>query len=164
MSGLASDIDRRALMVRKVPQADVELARRGSRNGRSLAMFAAIRPPPVSLTKKSFERSLGSTLSFPGDRAWRSTHGCKSNIRPRRRGWDHCYGSCAILAVSAMPLHAQQPSTVQLNADAQNLFKIISSDKRKILTVTRNTAQCCGRVRSCGRIGGQRETASHRRP
>ena len=38
----------------------------------------------------------------------------------------------AILAVSAMPLHAQQPSTVQLNADAQNLFKIISSDKRKI--------------------------------
>ena len=39
----------------------------------------------------------------------------------------------AILAVSAMPLYAQQPSTaVQLNADAQNLFKIISSDKRKI--------------------------------
>src|SRR5262249_35355540 len=26
----------------------------------------------------------------------------------------------------------QQPSTVRLNADAQNLFKIISSDKRKI--------------------------------
>src|SRR5215469_6471490 len=38
----------------------------------------------------------------------------------------------AILAISAMPLCAQQPSTVQLNADAQNLFKIISSDKRKI--------------------------------
>ena len=38
----------------------------------------------------------------------------------------------AILAISAMPLYAQQPSTVQLNADAQNLFKIISSDKRKI--------------------------------
>jgi hypothetical protein len=38
----------------------------------------------------------------------------------------------AILAVSAMPLHAQQPRTVQLNADAQNLFKIISSDKLKI--------------------------------
>src|SRR6516225_2462577 len=38
----------------------------------------------------------------------------------------------AILAVSAMPLHARQPSTVQLNADAQNLFKIISSDKLKI--------------------------------
>jgi cell division protein FtsL len=37
----------------------------------------------------------------------------------------------AILAVSTMPLYAQ-PSTVQLNADAQNLFKIISSDKRKI--------------------------------
>jgi len=38
----------------------------------------------------------------------------------------------AILAVSAMPLYAQQRSTVQLNADAQNLFKIISSNKRKI--------------------------------
>jgi hypothetical protein len=38
----------------------------------------------------------------------------------------------AILAVSAMPLYAQEPSTVQLNADAQNLFKIISSDKLKI--------------------------------
>ena len=38
----------------------------------------------------------------------------------------------AILAVAAMPLHARQPSTVQLNADAQNLFKIISSDKLKI--------------------------------
>ena len=39
----------------------------------------------------------------------------------------------AILAVSVMPLDAQQPSTaVQLNADAQDLFKIISSDKRKI--------------------------------
>jgi len=39
----------------------------------------------------------------------------------------------AILAVSVMPLYAQQPSTaVQLNADAQDLFKIISSDKRKI--------------------------------
>jgi hypothetical protein len=39
----------------------------------------------------------------------------------------------AILAVSVMPLYAQQPSAaVQLNADAQDLFKIISSDKRKI--------------------------------
>ena len=38
----------------------------------------------------------------------------------------------AILAVSPMPLCAQQPSTVQLNADAQNLFKIISTDDRKI--------------------------------
>ena len=38
----------------------------------------------------------------------------------------------AILAISAMPSYAEQPSTVQLSADAQNLFKIISSDKRKI--------------------------------
>ena len=38
----------------------------------------------------------------------------------------------AVLAISAMPLYAQQPSTVQLNADAQNLFKIISTDDRKI--------------------------------
>ena len=38
----------------------------------------------------------------------------------------------ATLAVSATLLHAQQPSTAHLNADAQNLFKIISSDNLKI--------------------------------
>ena len=38
----------------------------------------------------------------------------------------------AILAISAIPSYAHQPSTVQLNADTQNLFKIISGDKLKI--------------------------------
>jgi hypothetical protein len=40
----------------------------------------------------------------------------------------------AILAFSAMPAYAQgqQPDTVKLNADAQNAFNIISSDKLKI--------------------------------
>jgi hypothetical protein len=40
----------------------------------------------------------------------------------------------ATLAVSAMPLYAQQPSAVHLKADLQNVFKMISSDKRKIQT------------------------------
>ena len=40
----------------------------------------------------------------------------------------------AILAVSAMPLYAQQPSAVHLKTDPQNVFKMISSDKRKIQT------------------------------
>ena len=40
----------------------------------------------------------------------------------------------AILAISARPLYAQgqQPSAVQLKADAQNVVKIISGDKLKI--------------------------------
>jgi hypothetical protein len=40
----------------------------------------------------------------------------------------------AILVVSAMPVYAQgqQPSAVQLKADAQNVVKIISGDKLKI--------------------------------
>ena len=38
----------------------------------------------------------------------------------------------AILAISAAPMYAQQPSAVQLKADAQNVFKSISNDKRKI--------------------------------
>jgi hypothetical protein len=42
----------------------------------------------------------------------------------------------AILAISAMPVYAQsqQSDTVKLKADAQSLFKIISSDKLKIQT------------------------------
>ena len=42
----------------------------------------------------------------------------------------------AILVVSAVPVYAeaQQPSAVQLKADAQNVFKIISGDKLKIRT------------------------------
>ena len=42
----------------------------------------------------------------------------------------------AILVVSAVPVYAeaQQPSAVQLKADAQNVFKIISGDKHKIRT------------------------------
>ena len=42
----------------------------------------------------------------------------------------------AILAISAAPLYAQaqQPSAVQLKADAQNVFKIISNDRLKIQT------------------------------
>jgi hypothetical protein len=40
----------------------------------------------------------------------------------------------AILVVSAMPVYAQgqQPSAVQLKADAQSVVKIISGDKLKI--------------------------------
>ena len=40
----------------------------------------------------------------------------------------------AILAISAMPLYAQsqQQQTMQLKADAQNVFEIISNDKLKI--------------------------------
>jgi hypothetical protein len=42
----------------------------------------------------------------------------------------------AILVVSAVPVYAeaQQPSAVQLKADAQNVFKIIRGDKLKIRT------------------------------
>jgi hypothetical protein len=42
----------------------------------------------------------------------------------------------AILVVSAVPMYAeaQQPSAVQLKANAQNVFKIISGDKLKIRT------------------------------
>jgi hypothetical protein len=42
----------------------------------------------------------------------------------------------AILVVSAMPAYVrgQQPSAVQLKADAQNVVKIISGDKLKIET------------------------------
>jgi hypothetical protein len=40
----------------------------------------------------------------------------------------------AILAISAVPLYAQEqrPNTETLKADAQNVFKIISGDKLKI--------------------------------
>jgi hypothetical protein len=39
----------------------------------------------------------------------------------------------AILAISAVPLHAQeQPSAVQLKADAKNVARIISGDKLKL--------------------------------
>jgi hypothetical protein len=40
----------------------------------------------------------------------------------------------AILAISAMPAYAQQPDTAKLKADAENVVKIISSDKLKTRT------------------------------
>jgi hypothetical protein len=53
----------------------------------------------------------------------------------------------AILAVSAIPLYAQQSSTVQLKADAQNLFKIISSDKRKIQIFAKSLSSVINSIR-----------------
>jgi len=41
----------------------------------------------------------------------------------------------AILAISATPSYAQdQPNVAKLKADAQNVVKIVSSDKRKLQT------------------------------
>jgi hypothetical protein len=52
---------------------------------------------------------------------------------------NHIFGLAtlvAIFAISAMPwcARSQQPDIIQLKADAQNQFKIISSDKLKIRT------------------------------